>query len=207
MPLAAGTRLGPYEIVAPLGAGGMGEVYRARDTRLGRSVAIKVLPPSFAASPEFRPRFAQAARALLAVDHPNICALYDVGAAAGVDFLVMALVEGETLAERLRRGPLAVAESFALAQQIAAGLEAAHERGILHRDLKPANIKLTPAGDVKILDFGLAKVLHPVSLAAADASVVTCEGTMPGVVLGTPAYMAPEQARGLPVDERADIWA
>jgi eukaryotic-like serine/threonine-protein kinase len=205
MPLTVGSRLGRYEIVAPLGAGGMGEVYRARDATLGRSVAIKVLPPSYAASPEYRERFAREARAISAVDHPNVCALYDVGSDAGIDYLVLQLVEGETLAQRLRRGPLAVSEVLAVARQIAAGLEAAHDRGVLHRDLKPANVTLTAAGEVKILDFGLAQLRRPDP--GEEGATRTMPMTEPGTLLGTVDYMSPEQVRGQPLDRRTDVWS
>jgi Tol biopolymer transport system component len=191
----------------------MGEVYRARDTRLDRTVAIKVLPAHLADAPGFRERFEREARAISAVEHPHICALYDIGSDGGVDFLVMQYVDGETLAERLARGPLPFVEAVAVARQVADALDAAHERGILHRDLKPSNIKLTSGAGVKILDFGLAKALDEPSAAAAVAAdpglspTFTARGTAVGVVVGTAAYMSPEQARGKPVDKRTDIWA
>jgi eukaryotic-like serine/threonine-protein kinase len=223
--LAPGNRLGPYEIVAAIGAGGMGEVYRACDTRLDRTVAIKVLPASVAADPERRARFEREARAISALNHSKICTLHDVGrlrvetasgAPAGrseaVDFLVMEFVGGESLDARITRGPLPIDEALAIARQIADALEAAHERGIIHRDLKPANIKVTPGGDVKVLDFGLAKALDPEGeSASADAmnspTVTALSPTQIGVILGTAAYMSPEQARGRVVDKRTDIWA
>jgi eukaryotic-like serine/threonine-protein kinase len=191
----AGTRLGPYEISAPIGAGGMGEVYRARDTRLGRDVAIK------ASAERFSERFEREARAVAALNHTNICTLYDVGP----DYLVMELVEGPTLAERIHEGPLPLEEALSIARQIAAALEAAHEKAIIHRDLKPANVKLTPGGGVKVLDFGLAKTIDAASLDSSNSP--TFVGTQGGVILGTAGYMAPEQARGRAVDKRADIWA
>ncbi len=198
MPAAPGTRLGPYEIGAPIGAGGMGEVYQARDTRLGRTVAIKV------ADARFSERFEQEARAIAALNHPHICQLYDVGP----NYLVMEMVEGQTLADRLHHGAIPIEESLAIARQIGAALEAAHERGIVHRDLKPANIKITPAGEVKVLDFGLAKMLpERAAGSGADANTATLDLTRPGTVLGTPGYMAPEQFRGAAADKRADIWA
>jgi eukaryotic-like serine/threonine-protein kinase len=209
MTLAAGTRLGLYEILAPLGAGGMGEVYRARDTRLGREVAIKVLPEAFASDAERLARFEREARVLASVNHPGIAAIYGLEEARGTRFLVLELVEGETLAERIAAGPVAPEEAFSYARQIAEALEAAHEKGIVHRDLKPANVKVTANGKVKVLDFGLAKAFAA-DRAPTDLShspTVTSGGTQHGVVLGTAAYMSPEQARGKPVDKRSDIWA
>ena len=195
MPLSAGDKLGPYEILAPLGAGGMGEVYRARDTRLGRDVAIKT------SKEQFSERFEREARAVAALNHPNICQLYDVGP----NYLVMELVEGETL-----QGPLPLDAALDYARQIAEALEAAHEKGIVHRDLKPANIKITPQGVVKVLDFGLASIAQASAAASGDAAnspTLTISPTIAGMILGTAAYMSPEQARGKPVDKRADIWA
>jgi eukaryotic-like serine/threonine-protein kinase len=203
MALSAGDRLGPYEILARLGAGGMGEVYRARDGKLNRDVAIKVLPAALANDAQYMARFEREAQMLAALNHPNIATVYGVEQGA----LVMELVEGADL-----KGPLPLDEAITIARQIAAGLEAAHERGIIHRDLKPANIKLTPAGVVKILDFGLAKSAGE-SAAAASGShptispTLSLEMTRAGMILGTAAYMSPEQARGKPVDKRADIWA
>jgi Tol biopolymer transport system component len=204
-----GTRLGPYEIVAPIGAGGMGEVYRARDGRLGRDVAIKVLPRLFSDDPDRRSRFEREARVLAALNHPYIAAIHGFEEVDGVGALVLELVEGPTLADRLREGALPVRESIAIARQIAAALEAAHEKGIIHRDLKPANIKLTSGdGSVKLLDFGLAKALEPKSdPAASQPATMTTDGTRVGVVVGTAAYMSPEQTRGQAVDKRADIWS
>ena len=209
MAMPPGARLGPYEILAALGAGGMGEVYRARDSRLGRDVAIKILPARLASSPGFRERFAREARAISSVEHPHICPLYDVGTDGDVDYLVMQYLDGETLAERLRRGPIPAPQAIALAQQLAAGLDAAHERGILHRDLKPFNIKLTPDGKLKILDFGLAKTLtEAIPEGEATASTTAAISlTASGVIVGTAGYMSPEQTLGGPVDRRTDVWA
>ncbi len=208
MPLPTGSRLGPYEIEAPLGAGGMGEVYRARDSRLGRVVALKVLPTELSATPSLRERFGREARAISAVEHPNICALYDVGEEGGVDYLVMQLVEGETLAARLERGPIPPLEACGLARQIALALEAAHERGIVHRDLKPSNIQLARDGQVKLLDFGLARILAPATADVAQSTEPTLAApTRAGTILGTAPYMSPEQARGHSVDRRTDVWA
>src|SRR5579871_984297 len=202
MPLAPGTRLGPYEILAQLGAGGMGEVHRARDTRLDRSVAIKV------SAAQFSERFEREARAISALNHPHICTLYDVGP----DYLVMELVEGPTLAERIAQGQIPLAEALPVARQVVEALEAAHEKGIVHRDLKPANIKLTADDSVKVLDFGLAKMAEaaapvPASNDPSLSPTVALGVTRAGMILGTAAYMAPEQARGVEVDKRADVWA
>ena len=211
MTLPPGTRLGPYEVVAQLGAGGMGEVYRARDTRLERSVAIKVLGLHLAADPEFRLRFEREARAVSSLDHPNICALFDVGDEDGTAYLVMPLLDGETLADRLSaqrpdgRG-LPVSVALKVAVEVASALEAAHERGIIHRDLKPANIFVMRDGTAKILDFGLAKELALAGGGATDSTTMS-PSTEAGVLLGTAAYMSPEQVRGLTVDKRTDIWA
>jgi Tol biopolymer transport system component/predicted Ser/Thr protein kinase len=192
-----GEKLGPYDILAPIGAGGMGEVYRARDPRLNRDVAIKT------SREQFNDRFQREARAVAALNHPNICHLYDVGP----NYLVMELVEGETLAERIKRGALPLDEALQAARQIADALEAAHEKGIVHRDLKPANIKITPEGTVKVLDFGLARVASPESSDPHESPTTLGSPTIVGTILGTAAYMAPEQARGKAVDKRADIWA
>ena len=208
----AGRQLGPYTIVAPLGAGGMGEVFRARDTKLGRDVAIKILPPHFTNDPERRARFAREARTLATLNHPHIGAIYGLEESDGLSALVLELVEGQTLAERLERGPLKIADALAIARQIADALDAAHEKGIVHRDLKPANVVLQgssgSAGEVraKVLDFGLAKPVA-VDLADSPAPSGSFDGTADGRILGTPAYMSPEQARGLTVDKRTDIWA
>src|SRR5579863_4879574 len=193
MELKSGAKLGPYEIVAAIGRGGMGEVWRARDPRLGRDVAIKV------SAQQFTDRFEREARAIAALNHPNICTLFDVGP----NYLVMELIEGPTLADRIRQGPIPLDEALVIAKQIADALEAAHEKNIVHRDLKPANIKIRPDGSVKVLDFGLAK-------SAEYAEVTPDSPTMmsvPGMILGTAGYMSPEQARGQEVDKRADIWA
>jgi eukaryotic-like serine/threonine-protein kinase len=210
--LSAGQRLGPYAIVAPLGAGGMGEVYRATDTKLGRDVAIKVLPAEVAGDPERLARFEREARLLASLNHPNIAAIHGLEEADGKPFLVLELVEGEDLSERLKRGALPVDEALGIAKQIAEALEEAHEKGIVHRDLKPANVKLTPDGKVKVLDFGLAKAYggDATSGSSADLSqspTLAHTGTLAGAILGTAAYMSPEQARGKPVDRRADVWA
>ncbi len=198
-----------YKILEKLGAGGMGEVYRAEDVRLHRQVAVKMLPDMFAADPERLARFEREAKLLAALSHPNIAAIYGLEEAEGKRFLVLELVEGETLAQRLGRGLLPFDEALEVCRQVAEGLEAAHEKSIVHRDLKPSNIKLTPEGKVKILDFGLARAFldkSPVEL-IADSPTITAEMTQPGVILGTAAYMSPEQAKGKPVDKRADIWA
>ena len=209
MRLAAGSKLGPYEILAPLGAGGMGEVYRARDTRLARDVALKVLPEALAHDPERRARFQREAQVLASLNHSNIAALYGLEESAGVLALVMELVAGPTLAERLKSGSIPLDDALPIAKQIAEALEAAHERGIVHRDLKPANIKVTPEGKVRVLDFGLAKALDTEVSASniSNSPTLTQAATQAGVILGTAAYMSPEQAKGKSVDRRADIWA
>ncbi len=200
---------GHYEITGPIGAGGMGEVYRAVDTNLGRHVAIKVLPASFAEDKERMARFAREAKLLAALNHPNIASIYGLEESGGKRFLVLELVEGEALRTRLERGSLAVEEALKTSLQIAEGLEAAHEKGIIHRDLKPGNIMLTPDGKVKILDFGLAKAsaAETADIDIAESPTITGQMTEPGVILGTAAYMSPEQVRGRVVDKRADIWA
>ena len=209
MTLAAGARLGPYEVLAPLGAGGMGEVYRARDGKLHRDVAIKVLPELFAADAERLARFQREAQVLAALNHPHIAAIYGLEESGGKLALILELVPGETLAERIASGPIPVEEALAVAQQVSDALEAAHEKGIVHRDLKPANVKLTSDGNVKVLDFGLAKALSPDGSSAdvTSSPTITAAATQAGVVIGTAAYMSPEQARGKPVDKRTDIWA
>ncbi len=208
MPLSIGRRLGPYEVLAPLGAGGMGEVYRARDTRLGREVAVKVLPEHLSAHPEVRARFEREAKTISSLNHPHICALYDVGHDEGVDYLVMELVEGETLAERLKRGRLPAEQVLRLGAEIADALDRAHRSGIVHRDLKPGNIMLAKAG-VKLLDFGLARAAlsAAASVDLSSTPTLTRPLTTEGTIVGTFQYMAPEQLEGKEVDARADIWA
>jgi len=206
--LIAGHRLGSYDVVAPIGAGGMGEVYRASDPRLGREVAIKILPRAFTADPERRARFEREARMLAALNHPNIAGIYGIENAGDAPALVLELVDGPTLADRLRTGPLGMDEALAVARQIASALSAAHDKGIVHRDLKPANVKLTASGAVKVLDFGLAKAAPEGAAREFAASpTITIGATQGGMILGTAAYMSPEQARGQPVDKRSDIWA
>ncbi len=208
--LVPGTRLGSYEIVSALGAGGMGEVYRARDRRLGREVAIKVLPEAVEREPERIARFEREARVLASLNHPHIAGLYGMELAGDRHFLIMELVEGETLADRLRRGPIPVEEALRIAIQIADALEAAHEKGIIHRDLKPANIKISPDDQVKVLDFGLAKAMEPEARPGADAThspTLSMMATQAGMILGTAAYMSPEQAKGLPADHRSDVFS
>jgi len=209
MTLASGTRLGNYEILGPLGSGGMGDVYRARDVRLGRSVAIKALPQGLAHDPERVARLEREARALASVQHANIAVLYGIEDRDGTSYLALELVEGQTLSQRLVQGPLAVEETLHIGAQIASALDAAHEQGIVHRDLKPSNVMVTASGAVKVLDFGLAKSAA-VSESVSDLSVsptVALGSTAAGVVVGTVAYMSPEQARGKPVDRRTDVWA
>jgi serine/threonine-protein kinase len=205
-----GSRIGVYDVIAKLGEGGMGEVYRARDTKLNRDVALKVLPVLFTNDPDRLARFKREAQIVASLNHPNIAGIHGQEESNGVQALVLELVEGETLAERIARGPLSVEEALPIAKQIAEALEAAHEHGIIHRDLKPANIKLRPDGTVKVLDFGLAKTLEPAS-GGADVSqsptITSPAMTQAGVILGTASYMSPEQARGKPADKRSDIWA
>jgi len=211
MHLRPGTRLGEYEITAQIGAGGMGEVYRATDANLARQVAIKVLPLAVASDTERLARFEREAKTLAALNHPNIATIHGLERSGGTTALVMELVEGDTLADRIAEGPLPVDDALGIAQQIAAALEAAHERGIIHRDLKPANVKLRPDGTVKVLDFGLAKAMEPSGASSVSQSlsptITTPALTQAGLILGTAAYMSPEQARGRPVDRRTDIWA
>src|SRR6266496_584448 len=208
MSLSSGARLGPYEIVSPLGAGGMGEVYRAKDPRLGREVAIKVLPASFSADEDRLRRFEQEAKAAGLLNHPNITAVHDIGVHEDAPYIVTELLEGETLRERLAGGPLPQRKALDFAGQIAQGLAAAHEKGIVHRDLKPENLFVTKDGRVKILDFGLAKLERPDSEGSGQTNMPTAtRGTEPGVVLGTLGYMSPEQVRGRPADSRSDIFA
>src|SRR5271157_3150513 len=205
MALTSGTKLGPYEIQSPLGAGGMGEVYRAKDTRLGRDVALKILPESFARETDRLRRFEQEARAVAALNHPNILAIHDIGQHEGSPYLVSELLEGESLGATLDRGALPQRKTIEYGVQITQGLAAAHEKGIVHRDLKPENIFVTRDGRIKILDFGLAKLAQsgPVS----DSVTLTHSHTAAGVVMGTASYMAPEQVRGDAVDARTDIFA
>ena len=209
MPLTAGQTLSFYEILGPLGAGGMGEVYRARDTRLEREVAIKVLPEDLADDQDRLKRFEREAKTLASLNHANLAHVYGIDQVESTCLIAMELVPGEDLATRLASGPLPVAESIDVCRQIAEGLEAAHEAGVVHRDLKPANVRVTPEGVVKILDFGLAKPVRPkatmdgTTTAEPDSFLLTEEG----LVLGTPTYMSPEQARGKPVDKRTDVWA
>jgi Tol biopolymer transport system component len=210
MPLEPGQRVGSYQIVGPLGAGGMGQVYRARDSKLNRDVALKVIPEAFAADPDRLGRFTREAQTLAALNHPNIATIFGVEEAQGTRALVMEMVPGDDLSTRLARGSLPVVEALPMARQIADALEAAHEQGIVHRDLKPANLKVRDDGTVKVLDFGLAKAMDPASASGADtmnSPTLSVHATQAGVILGTAAYMAPEQARGKVVDRRADIWA
>jgi serine/threonine-protein kinase len=205
-----GARLGPYEVLSKLGAGGMGEVYRARDTKLNRDVALKVLPDSFASDPDRLARFTREAQTLASLNQPQIAAIYGIEDSGGVRALVMELVEGEDLSQRLARGAIPLDEALPIAKQIAEALEAAHEQGIIHRDLKPANVKVRDDGTVKVLDFGLAKAMDPTAGAASSASMsptLSLHATAAGMILGTAAYMAPEQAKGKSVDRRADVWA
>src|SRR5438132_12928170 len=200
--IAAGTRLGPYEIVAPIGAGGMGEVYRGTDTRLDRVVALKILPSHLSSNPDFRERFDREARAISALTDPHICTLYDVGHQDGTDYLVMEFVEGESLSDRLAKGPLPMEQVFRYGIEIAEAMDKAHRHGIVHRDLKPSNIMITKSG-VKLLDFGLAKQ-HVTS--SADESTLS-QVTEEGKILGTVQYMAPELFQGTDADARSDVFA
>lgn len=209
MAITIGTQLAAYEITSLLGKGGMGEVYRARDSKLKRDVAIKVLPDVFAGDPERLARFQREAEVLASLNHPNIAQIYGLEESEKTRCIVMELVEGDTLADRLKHGPLPVDEALHIARQIAEAFEAGHEKGVVHRDLKPANIKLTSEQKVKVLDFGLAKVREAeasVSSLSNSPTMMTAAST-PGVILGTLAYMSPEQARGKTVDKRTDIWA
>ena len=211
MPLTAGAHLGSYEILAAIGAGGMGEVYRARDTRLNRDVALKILPDTFTHDPERVARFRREAHVLAALNHPHIAAIYGLDEANGSQFLVLELVDGESLDKRTARGPIPVAEALEIARQVAEALEAAHDKGIIHRDLKPANIALTSDGQVKVLDFGLAKTAEAMSgtTPVTNSPTITSPAMMSaaGVILGTAGYMSPEQAKGLTSDKRSDVWA
>jgi len=208
MALTSGTKLGSYEIQSPLGAGGMGEVYRATDSRLGRDVALKVILPEFAQDAQRMARFQREAQVLASLNHTNIASIYGLEESGGVRALVMEVVEGPTLAERIQEGAIPLEEAFPIAIQIADALEYAHERGVIHRDLKPANIKLTHDGKVKVLDFGLAKALQgDASARDVSNSPTLTAATKAGIILGTVAYMSPEQAKGKAVDRRADIWS
>src|SRR5215468_2338977 len=204
-----GDKLGHYEIESSLGAGGMGEVYRARDTRLGRSVAVKVLSEAFAKDPERIARFEREAKVLASLNHSNIAAIHGFEQSGETHFLVMELVQGETLAERISRGPIPAEEALSIAHQVAEALEAAHEKGIVHRDLKPANVKITPEGKVKVLDFGLAKAMDSgaASVNLSNSPTLSVMATNAGMILGTAAYMSPEQARGENTDTRSDVFS
>src|ERR1022692_4630599 len=211
MALASGTKLGPYEIQSPLGAGGMGEVYLANDTRLDRTVAIKVLPQHLSSNPDLKQRFEREARAISSLNHPRICTLHDVGHQDGIDFLVMEFLEGETLADRLRKGPLPTEQVLRYGVEICEGLERAHKSGVVHRDLKPGNVMLTKTG-AKLMDFGLAKATPGASL--ASSLTMTASGpsadqplTAQGTIVGTFQYMSPEQTEGREADARSDIFA
>jgi len=209
MALSAGTKLGPYEIVAPLGAGGMGEVYRARDTRLGRDVAIKVLPEHLADRPDLRERFDREARAIASLNHSHICTLHDIGRQDATGYLVMELVEGQTLAQRLLKGPLPIEQVLQYAIEIAGALDKAHRSGITHRDLKPGNIMLTKSG-VKLLDFGLAKLTRDAAVTTNTVTTLPSAEraiTAEGSIIGTLQYMAPEQLEGAEADARTDIFS
>jgi serine/threonine protein kinase len=204
-----GSRLAHYEITGHLGSGGMGEVYQATDTKLGRDVAIKILPEAFARETDRISRFENEARVLASLNHPHIAAIHGLEESGDRKFLVMELVSGETLADRIARGPLPVDEALAIASQIAEALEAAHEKGVIHRDLKPANIKVTADGQVKVLDFGLAKAFagDAANVNVSNSPTLSMASTNAGIILGTAAYMSPEQARGMSVDRRTDIFA
>src|SRR5262245_60116526 len=203
--LASGTRLGPYEVIGPIGAGGMGEVYRARDAKLGRDVALKILPQPLATDPERLARFEREAHVLASLNHPHIGAIYGFEESQTVRALVLELVNGPTLAERIAQAPIPLDEALRIVCQVAAALERAHGQGIVHRDLKPANIKIAPGGEVKVLDFGLAKILE--SPAPGLSQSPTELRSLPGVILGTAGYMAPEQAKGHEASRTADVWA
>src|SRR5215471_6998722 len=208
MALTSGTKLGPYEVQTQLGMGGMGEVYRAIDSKLGRPVALKVILPEFAQDAQRMARFQREAQLLASLNHPNIASIYGLEDGSGVSALVMELVEGPTLEERIKRGAIPVEEALPVAKQVADALEFAHDHGIVHRDLKPANIKLTHDGKVKVLDFGLAKALQgDAALQNISNSPTMTMASKAGIILGTAAYMSPEQAKGKTVDRRADIWS
>src|ERR1700691_3394940 len=212
MSLSSGAKLGPYEIQSPIGVGGMGEVYRAKDTRLDRNVAVKILPDHLSDNPEAKQRFDREARAISSLNHPNICTLHDVGHQDGIDFLVMEFLEGETLADRLRQGPLPTEQVLKYGIEICEGLERAHKSGVVHRDLKPGNVMLTKTG-AKLMDFGLAKA-SPAGASAASSLTMTMPGpsadqplTAQGTIVGTFQYMSPEQTEGKEADARSDIFA
>ena len=208
--LEPGHQLLHYRIVEKIGEGGMGEVYRARDTKLERDVALKIVPPAFAADEQRMLRFAREAQVLASLNHPHVGAIYGLEEQDGLRALVLELIEGEDLSERIARGALPVKEALRIGRQIAEGIESAHAKGVIHRDLKPANIKITGEGVVKVLDFGLAKALADDDQPSPELSLsptLTVAATQAGFILGTAGYMAPEQARGLPVDRRSDIWA
>ena len=211
MSLTPGTRLGVYDITAQIGEGGMGQVFRATDTKLKRQVAIKILPPAVAADAERLARFQREAEVLASLNHPNIAAIYGLEESGGMTALVMELVEGDDLSQRIARGAIPLDEALPIAKQIADALEAAHEQGIIHRDLKPANIKVRADGAVKVLDFGLAKAMEPAAGSSPSMSmsptITTPAMTQAGMILGTAAYMSPEQAKGRAVDKRTDVWA
>jgi serine/threonine-protein kinase len=208
MALTIGTQLGTHEITALLGKGGMGEVYRARDLKLKREVAIKILPEEFARDEDRLARFHREAELLASLNHPNIATIHDLEETGGMRYLVMELVDGETLADRIARGAVPVPEALSFASQIAEALEAAHERGIIHRDLKPANVKVTPDGKVKVLDFGLAKAFeHAAHPDLSNSPTLSMAATNAGMIMGTAGYMSPEQASAKPADKRSDIWS
>ena len=208
MPLNPGTTLGPYAVTAKIGEGGMGEVYQARDTTLDRDVALKVLPEAFTSDPDRLARFEREAKVLASLNHPNIGSIYGLEEAEGVRALVLELIEGPTLADRIKQGPIPIDEALPIAKQIAEALEAAHEAGVIHRDLKPANVKVKPDGTVKVLDFGLAKAFQAEPGSdPSESPTMTAAATRAGVIMGTAAYMSPEQAKGKPADRRSDIWA
>ena len=212
MPLEIGTRLGQYEVVAAIGSGGMGEVYRARDTKLGREVAAKVLPEAFLHDTDRIARFEREAKALATLNHPHIAALYEMAQDGGRQFLVMELIEGLTLRDLISSGSLPLEQTLDIARQIADALEAAHEKGVVHRDLKPANVKITPDGVVKVLDFGLARIAAsapdgPNGENLTHSPTLSMMATQAGVILGTAAYMSPEQAKGFATDHRGDVFS
>ena len=208
MPLETGARIDIYEVIGKLGEGAMGEVYRARDTTLDRDVALKVLPDSFTADPERLGRFQREAKVLASLNHPNIGGIYGLETSGDNQALVLELIEGPTLAERIAEGPIPVEQGLARVRQIAEALSAAHDAGVVHRDLKPANSKVRPDGTVKVLDFGLAKAVDggATGSGSSDAATMTAMSSQAGAIIGTAAYMSPEQARGQDVDKRSDIW-